>query len=60
MLAFSSYAKGNFLDWKSLYGLPLYPSLNEAASRGFEQFAGSNLADGAVLRKRATKGWEYP
>jgi hypothetical protein len=41
------------------YGLPLYPSLKDAILRGFERFADSNSGDGVVLRKRATKGWEY-
>jgi hypothetical protein len=39
------------------YGLPLFPSLKDAIVRGFQRFDDS--ADGVLLRKRATKGWEY-
>jgi hypothetical protein len=40
------------------YGLPLYPTIEDAAAAGFEQVE-DNYADGVLLRKQAAKGWEY-
>jgi hypothetical protein len=39
------------------YGLPLYPSLKDAAAREFERC--DDNADGILVRKRVAKGWEY-
>jgi hypothetical protein len=40
------------------YGLPLYPTIEDAAAAGFERVE-DNYADGVLLRKQAAKGWEY-